>query len=76
MTAQDTSHAYALHPMGRMGEAASGIIDYVIVLVAIVTVVISIVLMIRWLIHPGEDAPTHIKRLILEDPPATDGRAR
>jgi hypothetical protein len=67
--AQDTAHAYAVSPMGRMGEKASGIIDYVIVLTALIAVVISTVLMVRWLVRPGEDAPDHIKRLILDDPP-------
>jgi hypothetical protein len=64
---QDTSHVYAVSPMGRMGETAGGMLDYLIVLVAIITVILSIILMIRWLAHPGEDAPDHIKRLILTD---------
>jgi hypothetical protein len=66
---QDTSHVYAVSPMGRMGETASGLLDYLIVLVATVTVILSIILMVRWLAHPGEDAPDHIKRLILSDDP-------
>jgi hypothetical protein len=53
--------------MGRMGEPASGIFDYAVVVLAVVLVVITTVLTVRWLIRPGEDAPDHIKRLILDD---------
>jgi hypothetical protein len=67
LQAPDTSHLYSVSPMGRMGEHAGGLLDYLIVLVAIITVIISIVLMVRWLAHPGEDAPDHIKRLILQN---------
>jgi hypothetical protein len=67
---------YSTSPMGRMGETAGGMLDYLIVLAAIIAVVISTTLMVWWLIRPGEDAPDHIKRLILEDEPArsTSGR--
>jgi hypothetical protein len=58
---------YSTSPMGRMGETAGGMLDYLIVLAAIIAVVISTTLMVRWLIRPGEDAPDHIKRLILDD---------
>jgi hypothetical protein len=63
----DTTHAYALSPMGRMGESATGALDYAIVLVACVAVVLSVALMILWLIRPGEDSPNHIKRQILRE---------
>jgi hypothetical protein len=38
-----------------------------VVVLAILVVVITTVLTVRRLIRPGEDAPDHIKRLILED---------
>ena len=58
---------YPTDPMGRMGEPPSGPLDYVIVLIALITVIISTVLTVRALIHPGEQARNHIKRVILDD---------
>jgi hypothetical protein len=64
-----TSGGYSTNPMGRMGEAPGGVLDYLLVAVAIIAVIISIALMVWWLFRPGEDAPDHIKRLILDDTP-------
>ena len=64
-----TPGGYSTNPMGRMGEAPGGILDYMLVAVAIIAVIISIALMVWWLLRPGEDAPDHIKRLILDDSP-------
>jgi hypothetical protein len=58
---------YALSPMGRMGEPPGGILDYLIVGAAIIAVIVSAVFMIRRLVRPGEQAPDHIKRIILDD---------
>jgi hypothetical protein len=73
------STSFSVSPMGRMGEHAGGLLDYFIVLVAIVVVIISTTLMVARLIRPGEDAPDHIKRSILDDPypaaPTTDRRS-
>ncbi len=61
--------------MGRMGEPAGGVFDYVVVVLAVIVVIVTTVLTVRWLIWPGEDAPDHIKRLILDDEwsPPRDG---
>ena len=61
-----TGSEFSVAPMGRMGEPASGIIDYVIVGSALVAVVVTTVLMVRGLVRPGEQAPHHIKRVILD----------
>lgn len=61
---------YPTATMGRMGEPPNGPLDYVIVAVAVVVVVVTAIQTIRWLIAPGEDAPDHIKRVILDDEPA------
>lgn len=58
---------YSTAPMGRMGEPPGGPIDYLIVLIAVLAVVVSTVQTIRWLLRPGEDAPDHIKRTVLDD---------
>ena len=58
---------YATAPMGRMGEPPSGPLDYVIVAIAVILVAVTAVQMVRWLIHPGESAPDHIKRTVLSD---------
>jgi hypothetical protein len=57
---------FSVDPMGRMGEPASGIVDYMIVGAALVAVLVTMVLMVRGLVHPGERAPHHIKRVILD----------
>jgi hypothetical protein len=62
--------AYPTAPMGRMGEPPGGPLDYVIVAVAMLVVVLTAIQTIRWLVAPGENAPDHIKRVILDDEPA------
>ena len=59
--------AYSTAPMGRMGEPPKGAFDYVIVAIAVVFVAATAIQTVRWLIHPGEDAPDHIKRTVLRD---------
>ncbi len=66
MTEQST---YSQSPMGRMGEPPSGPLDYVIVAIAVVFVAAAAIQTVRRLIHPGEDAPDHIKRSVLLDDP-------
>jgi len=41
--------------------------DYVIVWVAVVIVLFTLFFSLRWLIHPGEQSHSHIKRLILNN---------
>jgi hypothetical protein len=58
---------YSTSPMGRMGEPPSGPLDYVIVAIAVVLVAAAAIQTVRRLIRPGEDAPDHIKRTVLQD---------
>lgn len=39
--------------------------DYVIIWVAVVIVLFTLFFSVKWLIHPGEQSHSHIKRLIL-----------
>jgi hypothetical protein len=64
---QAAGGGFPVAPMGRMGEPAGGVFDYVVVVLAVIVVIVTTVLTVWWLIWPGEDAPDHIKRLILED---------
>jgi hypothetical protein len=47
------------------GAGPSGNWDYLIVAIVIVIVLFTLFFSIKWLIHPGEKSPQHIKRLIL-----------
>lgn len=41
--------------------------DYVIIWAAVIIVLFTLFFSIKWLIHPGEKASTHIKRFILNN---------
>ena len=73
-----TGSDFSVAPMGRMGEPASGIVDYVIVGSALIAVLVTTVLMVRGLVRPGEQSPHHIKRVILDStaPRADFGQPR
>ncbi|HLQ21791.1 MAG TPA: hypothetical protein VK132_01225 [Gemmatimonadales bacterium] len=57
---------FATSAMGRM-EAPQGPFDYAIAVAAGVIVVLSIILCLRYFLHPAEAAPGHIKRRVLRD---------
>lgn len=48
-------------------EGPGGIIDYIIVGIAVLIVVVVFVLGIKFFIQPKEQSETHIKRRILKD---------
>ena len=52
--------------MGRM-EAPQGPFDYAVAVAAGIIVVLSIILCLKYLLHPAEAAPGHIKRRVLRD---------
>jgi hypothetical protein len=65
---------FPLHASGESSYSAHGptmqtpgIWDYVIVAIAIVVLVLSLCLSIKYLIHPGEKEGNHIKKKILDD---------
>lgn len=47
------------------GAGPQGDFDYVIVFVALLIVVFTLAYAIKYLVHPGEREPDHIKRTIL-----------
>lgn len=49
------------------GPGPSGNIDYIIAIVAIVTVGISLFLAIKFLVKPKEGQPDHIKNIVLNE---------
>ena len=63
-----TLQDFATSPHGR--EAASaGRRDWILLGLAVASVVFAFVLCARLLIRPGETDPGHIKRRVLRDPP-------
>ena len=58
---------YSVEPMGRMGEQPNRLVDYAIVVIAVIVVLVTIMQTVRLLVWPGESAPDHIKRLILDE---------
>jgi len=57
---------FATSAMGRM-EAPQGLFDYAVAVAAGVIVVLSIILCLKYFLHPAEAAPGHIKRRVLWD---------
>ncbi len=55
-------------------DAPSGIADHAIVVVAIMVVAVTVYLCVRYLLSPGENEDSHIKRRILDDGTDLDGR--
>ena len=47
--------------------APGSIVDLILVTIALVVVLISFYLAIRYTLRPGEKSPDHIKRRVLED---------
>ena len=54
----------------RHGRPPASPVEYVLAGIAALAAAYALVLAVRWTIHPGEDSPDHIKRVILEDEPA------
>lgn len=49
------------------GPGPSGNIDYIIAIVAVITVGLSLFLAIKYLVKPKEGAPDHIKNIVLDE---------
>lgn len=49
------------------GAGPSGPMDMVLVWLMVAVVIITLYLSLKWLIKPGEKAPDHIKRFILNN---------
>lgn len=66
-----TLQDFAASPHGREATS-SGLRDWILLGLAIATVVFAFVLCARLLIRPGETDPGHIKRRVLREPPHTE----
>jgi hypothetical protein len=49
------------------GAGPDGNWDYVIVTIAVIIVLITFFFSVKWLIRPGEQSQSHIKRLVLNN---------
>ncbi len=49
------------------GAGPGGNWDYVIVTVALIIVLFTLFFSVKWLIRPGEQSQSHIKRLVLNN---------
>lgn len=49
------------------GAGPNGNWDYVIVSIAVIIVLFTLFFSVKWLIRPGEQSQSHIKRLILNN---------
>ncbi len=49
------------------GAGPNGNLDYVIVSIAVIIVLFTLFFSVKWLIRPGEQSQSHIKRLILNN---------
>lgn len=47
------------------GTGPSGDVDYIIIWIAVIIVAITLLMSIKYLVRPGEQAPDHIKKSIL-----------
>ncbi|MEO8415886.1 MAG: hypothetical protein ABI472_19655 [Ginsengibacter sp.] len=47
------------------GAGPDGNWDYVIVTISVIIVLITLFLSVKWMIKPGEQSQSHIKRLVL-----------
>lgn len=63
---------FAASPHGRQATA-SGLIDWVLLGLAVAAVAIAFLLCLRFVLRPGEDGPAHIKRVVLRDTPRPGG---
>ena len=60
---------FAASPHGRE-VSSSGFLDWVLVGLAVVSVVLAFLLCLRFFLRPGESPPGHIKREVLRDTPS------
>ena len=49
------------------GAGPDGNLDYVIVTIVVIIVLLTLFFSVKWLIRPGEQSQSHIKRLILNN---------
>lgn len=49
------------------GAGPDGNLDYVIVAIVVLIVLFTLFFSVKWLIRPGEQSQSHIKRLILNN---------
>ncbi len=49
------------------GAGPDGNLDYVIVTIVVIIVLFTLFFSVKWLIRPGEQSQSHIKRLILNN---------
>jgi len=49
------------------GGGPQGSFDYIIVLATVAVVVVALVYAIKFIVHPGESEPSHIKRIVLQE---------
>jgi hypothetical protein len=49
------------------GGGPQGSFDYIIVLATVAVVLVALVYAIKFIVHPGESEPSHIKRIVLQE---------
>lgn len=49
------------------GAGPQGQTDFIIIAVSIVIVLVTLILSVKYLLKPGENAPSHVKNIVLEN---------
>jgi hypothetical protein len=62
--------------MNEMHAAPHGLLDYIIVALAIGVLALTLYLCIRYLLKPGETEEDHIKKKILDEESRRDRKAK